>query len=667
MRRICALILAIHFALPSPARAAEDTWTVQAASIDPARYYGVTLANGMLGLLSSPEPLRTGDVVLNGVYDTYGRGRVDNIVRGFRFMNLALEADGKAMDARAAKHMVQRLDMRGAMLTTEFDAGAKLHVRHDVAALRHLPYSALAFIDIEARQDVTVTVANAIETPDSLRDVHNSYTMLDRPHARIGLTTSIARTPTGRHAVAASTAFIFEGGERPELVHEEFDYGTHTTKFTRKLRRGEHLRFALVGSMLASNQAADPQNEAERLTIYAALEGRERLLAGHRRAWDELWRGDIVIDGDPAVQRDARMMLYHLYSFVRAGTANSLSPMGLSGLGYNGHVFWDAELWMYPPLLALQPALARSMLEYRYQRLDAAKRNAFSHGYRGAMFPWESASEGQETTPVWALTGPFQQHITGCVGWAFWQYYLATGDKAWLRDRGYPVLKEVADFWTSRVERQGPGHYNINNVIGADEWQENIDNNAFTNGMAITVLRYAAKAARELGLQPDPDWEHVADNIPIVRFGDGTTREHQAYDGVPIKQADANLLAYPLNVVTGRDAVERDLRYYEARMSPEGPAMSWSVLATLNARLGHTGKALELFKRSYQPNRLPPFGVLAETAGGTNPYFATGAGGTLQTLIFGFGGLSFDTPGLHGQPAVAPAGWRQVLIKRAER
>lgn len=661
MFRLAALLLA----LPLFCHAAQDPWIVRADRIDPARYYGVTLANGMIGLVSSPEPLRTGDVVLNGVFDTYGRGRVDNIVRGFRFMNLALQVDGQTVGAQQIGSFTQQLDMRQATLSTEFDAAAgKLRVRHELVALRHLPYTALAVVELEARQDVTVTAASAIETPDALRDVHNYYTMLDRPHARIGLTTSVARTPTGRHGIAASTAFIFDQGERPELVHEEFDYGTHMTKFTRRLKRGERLRFAVVGSMLASNQAADPQNEAERLTIYAALEGRERLLAGHRKAWADLWRGDIAISGDPAVQRDVRLMLYHLYSFVRAGTANSVSPMGLSGLGYNGHVFWDAELWMYPPLLALQPELARSMLEYRFQRLEAARRNAFAHGYRGAMFPWESASEGQEVTPVWALTGPFQQHITGCVGWAFWKYYLATGDKQWLRERGYPVLKEVADFWASRVERNGPGRYDINNVIGADEWQENIDNNAFTNGMAITVLRYAAQAARELGLAPDPDWEHVAQNIPLVAFPDGVTREHRTYDGVPIKQADVNLLAFPLNMVTERDKVQRDLAYYEARMSPEGPAMSWSVLATLHARLGNMNQALALFKRSYEPNRLPPFGVLAEFAGGTNPYFATGAGGTLQAVLFGFGDLSLEAPQLKGKPGPVPPGWGQVVITR---
>ena len=111
-----------------------------------------------------------------------------------------------------------------------------------------------------------------------------------------------------------------------------------------------------------------------------SLEGRDRLVNFHNKAWDDLWKSDIVIEGDDQSQQDIHSMLYHLYSFTREGTALSPSPMGLSGLGYNGHVFWDTELWMFPALLVLHPEIAKSMVEYRYQRLEAAKRNAFANG-----------------------------------------------------------------------------------------------------------------------------------------------------------------------------------------------------------------------------------------------------------------------------------------------
>jgi protein-glucosylgalactosylhydroxylysine glucosidase len=444
------------------------------------------------------------------------------------------------------------------------------------------------------------------------------------------------------------------------LIHEDWDYNLHLLKFSKDLKSGTKYSFTVVASATSTEHYEDPLNEAERLTIFAKLEGTERLLSHHEAEWEKLWQSDIIIDGDEQTQKDVRFALYHLYSFARAGTALSLSPMGLSGLGYNGHVFWDTELWMYPPLLVLHPEIAKSLLEYRYQRLEAARQNAFSHGYKGAMYPWESSDQGSEDTPVWALTGPFQHHITGCVGWAFWKYYEVTKDKVWLRNRGYPVLKEVADFWASRVERKAPGKYEINNVIGANEWQENIDNNAFTNGMTITVLRQASRAAQELGIPADPDWNHVADNIPILKFPDGVTRENATYNGVNIKQADVNLLAYPLTIISERAQIERDLKYYEARMSPEGPAMGVSVLATLYARLGDADKAYELLQKSYKGNEVPPFGVLAETSGGTNPYFATGAGGMLQSVLFGFGGLQITERGIIQMKVNLPKNWRTL-------
>jgi protein-glucosylgalactosylhydroxylysine glucosidase len=653
------------FSAATPLEAQSDQWEVPASNVDPKNYFGVTVANGMIGLVSSAEPMKVQDVVLNGAYDYYQRGRVSNILKTFNHINMNLDVDGRRIGRQDIKNYRQSLNMKKASLLTTFNVGDKLTVSHTIMALRHLPFTAMATVELKALKDVTVIPMSVIEAPNHLSDVRNTYSEIDRPHVKIPLMTSYGKSPSGKHAVAASNSIIFseKHGEEPTLIHEDWDYNMHLMKFTKTLKAGESYSFTVVASATSTEHYQDPLNEAERLTIFARLEGKDRLLARHEAEWEKLWQSDIIIEGDEQTQRDVRFALYHLYSFAREGTAYSLSPMGLSGLGYNGHVFWDTELWMYPPILVLHPEIAKSLLEYRYQRLDAAKQNAFSHGYKGAMFPWESSDEGSEDTPVWALTGPFQHHITGCVGWAFWKYYEVTKDKVWLRERGYPVLKEVAEFWASRVERKGPGRYEINNVIGANEWQENIDNNAFTNGMAITVLRQATRAAQELGLPADPDWNHVADNIPILKFPDGVTRENATYDGVDIKQADVNLLAFPLSVITDRAQIEKDLKYYEPRMSPEGPAMGVSVLTTLYARLGEPEKAFQLLQRSYKPNQVPPFGVLAETAGGTNPYFATGAGGMMQSVLFGFGGLNIGEKGISRQKTKLPAKWTSLKIK----
>ena len=643
----------------------QDPWKITATQINPSNYYGITVANGMIGIVSSPEPFKVKDVVLAGAYDLYGRGRVSNFLRSFNLLNMRLGIDGHDIDAKSITGFKQELDMHHAAFTSSFDYGDKASITYTYYSLRQLPYTVLMDVSITAKKDITINSASVMEAPDALKDVQNYYNEIDRPHVVISLLTSSAKSPTGKLLMCASNTFLFSEphGQEPRVIHEMWDNSMHLMKFSKSIKAGETYHFSIAGSSITSAHHDDPLNEAERLTIYAKLEGRDRLLKFHQQAWDSLWKSDIIIDGNAQDQQDVHSMMYHLYSFVREGTAYSPSPMGLSGLGYNGHVFWDAELWMYPALLVLHPELAKSMMEYRFQRLDAARRNAFANGFKGAMYPWESAESGAEETPVWALSGPFEHHITADVAMAAWNYYAVTQDKQWLREKGYPMLSATADFWTSRVERNGPGHYDIKNVVAADEWAENVDNNAFTNAAAKANLQYATQAAKILGLSPNPDWMHVANNIPVLKMDNGVTQEHAAYHGEGIKQADVNLLAYPLKEISDAGQIRKDLEYYETRVPNEGtPAMTQAVFTLLYARLGDTSKAYHWFKDAYLPNLNPPFRVIAETKGGTNPYFATGAGGILQAVLMGFGGLEITPKGIIQVKSSLPANWKKLSI-----
>ena len=653
---------------------AQDPWKISAATIDPNNYYGITVANGMIGIVSSPEPFKVKDVVLAGAYDLYGRGRVSNFLKSFNLLNMYLEVDGKRIGGKDAVNMKQELNMQTASFTTQFDYSDKATVSYTYYSLRHLPYTVLMDINVTAKKDISITGASVMEAPDALKDVQNYYNEIDRPHVVISLLTSSAKSPTGKLLMCASNTFLFneKHGEEPRVIHEMWDNNMHLMKFGKKIKAGETYRFTIAGSSITSAHHDDPLNEAERATLFAKLEGRERLINFHTKAWTALWKSDIIIDGDPQSQQDIHSMLYHLYSFSREGTALSPSPMGLSGLGYNGHVFWDTDLWMYPAMLVLHPEIAKSMVEYRFQRLEAAKRNAFSKGYKGAMYPWESAETGVEETPVWALSGPFEHHITACVAIAAWNYYCVTQDKNWLREKGWPILSATADFWASRVERNGPGQYDIKNVVAADEWAENVDNNAFTNAAAKANLIYATEAAKLLGLQANADWVNVANNIPILKMParpgqsdgeNGVTKEHATYNGEGIKQADVNLLAYPLKEVSSVSQIKKDLEYYESRVPNEGtPAMTQAIFTLLYARLGDREKAWHWFKDAYLPNLNPPFRVIAETKGGTNPYFATGAGGILQSVLMGFGGLEITPKGITQIKSVLPRGWKSLTL-----
>ncbi len=647
-----------------------DPWVIAAENWDKEKYAGVTVANGMIGIVSSQEPFKVKDVVLSGAYDLYGRGRVSNFLRSFNLLNMQVGIDGEQINKGNIQHLKQTLDMKNGRFSVQLDFGDKAFITYSYYALRQLPFCVLMDVSITAKKDITIGASSVMEAPDALKEVQNYYNEIDRPHVVISLLTSLAKSPTGKLEMAASTSFLFSEhhGNEPRVIHEMWDNNMHLMKFSKKLKAGETYSFAITGSSITSAHHDDPLNEAERLTIFSKLEGKDRLINNHKAAWQELWKSDIQIVGDEQAQQDVHSMLYHLYSFVREGSNMSISPMGLSGLGYNGHIFWDSELWMYPALLVMQPKMAKSMIQYRFDRLEAARRNAFNHGYKGAMFPWESAGTGVEETPVWALSGPFEHHITGCVGFAAWNYYAMTQDKEWLRNIGWPLLKETADFWASRVERKGPGKYEINNVVAADEWAENVDNNAFTNAVAITNLKAATKAALLLGIVPDADWSLVAQNIPILQMKDEAsgkiiTQEHATYKGEGIKQADVNLLAFPLKFITDTAQIRRDLYYYAKRVPDSGtPAMTHAIFSLLSSRLGESNRAYQFFKESYEPNLNPPFRVIAETKGGTNPYFGTGAGGVLQAVLMGFGGLDLTDKGINQVKSTLPKHWEKLII-----
>ncbi len=664
------LLLLLFFSLNT---FAQDPWKISATNFDTKNYYGITVANGMIGIVSAPEPFKVKDVVLAGAYDLYGRGRVSNFLRSFNLLNMRLEIDGRSIGINEAKNFKQELNMREASFTTSFEYSDKATVEYTYYSLRQLPFTVLMDVSITPKKDISITGSSLMEAPDALKDVENYYNEIDRPHVVISLLTSQAKSPTGKLLMCASNTFLFSEphGSEPRVIHEMWDNNMHLMKFTKTLKAGNTYRFSIAGSSITSAHHDDPLNEAERLTLYAKLEGRERLIQFHKKAWDQLWSSDISIEPSAPqyaaevaqTQQDVHSMMYHLYSFVRPGTALSPSPMGLSGLGYNGHVFWDTELWMYPALLVLHPDLGKSMVEYRYQRLDAAKRNAFSKGFKGAMFPWESAASGVEETPVWALSGPFEHHITACVAIATWNYFRVSKDTVWLREKGWPILSATADFWTSRVERNGPGHYDIKNVVAADEWAENVDNNAFTNAAAKANLQFATKAAAILKIKADPDWMNVAANIPILKMENGVTQEHASYKGEGIKQADVNLLSYPLKEISDTALMMKDLEFYSERVPNEGtPAMTQAVFTTLYSRLGKGDKAYHWFKDAYIPNLNPPFRVIAETKGGTNPYFATGAGGIVQSMLMGFGGLEITDKGIIKIKTALPKEWKSVKV-----
>ena len=547
--------------------------------------------------------------------------------------------------------------MKEALHQTRFVYANKLEVSYNICALRSMPYAGLVQVKVKALAPVDLSVENGAEVPDEYLQPRIQRKSIQDYGLHLKLLRTSALTRHRNLQVSATSAFIFENDTKVEESDNKRNI------FTKYLKTGEDFSFALLGAVCSQRDFIDPCNESDREVIYGAKEGVDRLMDLHLEQWNELWKGDIQIVGDDEAQRAVRFALYHLYSSARSGSRLSIPPFGLTSQGYNGHIFWDTEFWMFPPMLFLNQGIARSMMDYRTDRLKPACQRAFSYGYRGAMFPWESDDVGEESCPTFALTGPFEHHISADIAIATWNYYCMSRDIRWLREDGFPLMEQVAEFLVSRAEQNEDGSYSICNVVCADEYAEGVDDNAFTNAAARCALQDASKAAALCGIKAPVSWNAVAKGLRIPKFSDGVTREYEGYDGQIIKQADANLLAYPLKAITRPEEIKRDLLYYEPKIDKSGPAMSYSVLALQYARLGDGEKAYELFVRSFRPNQLPPFGVISEGAGGTNPYFTTGAGGLLQMVINGFCGLDLTDNGIKQLPSALPKHWKKIIVK----
>ncbi|MFV8373703.1 glycosyl hydrolase family 95 catalytic domain-containing protein [Flavobacterium sp. LB1P62] len=631
-----------------------DEWHLYANSRE--NYYGVAMANGQIGIVTDDTPLKTKEIILNGVYDGSPENGISRIVRGIEFLNLHLTIDNQEIKSDNIDNWSQVISMKEGTSTTSFTFKDFASINYTILANRAVPYSAMAIVEITPNKDIAIKAYNYMIVPDELKEAKSQYRVLKDNQYMMPVFGTTAKTLTGKYIVSASTTFLFDGqSETLKQVGNEVG-------FSKKLLKGKKYRFAIAGGICTSKDITDPLNESERQPIYALQQGIDNLLNRHKDAWAELWNtGDIQIEGDLDSQQRVRFALYNLYSFIRPETRQSVAPMGLSSQGYNGHIFWDSELWMYPTLLALQPDMAKSCLDYRSDRLQKAKQKATIYGYKGAMYPWESDDTGEEATPTWALTGIFEQHITADVSIAFWNYYAYTQDKSWLR-KEWNVLKETADFWVSRVVKNKDGSYSILNVVGADEYAQHVDDNAFTNASAIESLKNTIKAATILNEPIDAKWVAVSDKLAI-HVENGITQNYKGYQGQIIKQADVNLLAYPLHVITDKDQIKRDLEYYAEKIDKkDGPAMASGVLSVLYARLGDREKAYSYFVKSYLPNSRPPFGVFSESANSNNPYFATGAGAMLQAVIYGFGGVEQTDHGLQYNKGLLPKKWKSLKI-----
>jgi len=305
----------------------------------------------------------------------------------------------------------------------------------------------------------------------------------------------------GHKQVFPKMSVITHGRQR--MIHE----------FTLDVKKGERYGIDKLVSIYTSRDQGVADNCAIAQETVNAIDSFESLYKAHQAKWKALWRTfDIEVEGDPFVQQVLRLHAFHLLQSASTYNENIDAGMpvrGLHGEAYRGHIFWD-EMYAFPFYNQHAPEITRALLMYRYRRLGAAKENAKQHNYRGAMYPWQTASTGEETTqiihlnPLSGTWGPdyssMQRHVSIAVAYNVWTYFYSSGDRDFLDRYGGEMILEIAHFWSSLSQwNKKTLRYEIDGVMGPDEFHEKnpgankggMKNNAYTNVMAVWVLEKA--------------------------------------------------------------------------------------------------------------------------------------------------------------------------------
>jgi trehalose/maltose hydrolase-like predicted phosphorylase len=472
--------------------------------------------------------------------------------------------------------------------------------------------------------------------------------------------------------MAATAAIGLPAGLRPVVVRLVKDAYQLTLVLDVAVEKGKTYEFTKYVALSRQGWGGDAQQTLA-LARAARQEGFAGLLAAHRQAWHELWKSDIVIDGDANVQRALHSDLYYLLANSTVGTA---WPMGACGLtpNYAGHAFWDSDSWVFPALLLLHPERARPIVMFRHRTMQPARERAIQYGVRGTMYPWESDPEtGVDHTPHFAY-GVFREiHVNADIAIAQWQYYLASGDRDWLRDYGWPVIREIAQFWASRVEYNEAEHrYEIHHVTSPDEAYDDVSNDSFTNAAARKALDIAVAAARQLGMKPDPRWAQISRQmyIPFLQ----QEQRHLDFDAtVPHDKvtwmgSSLSWLAYPNLDLPMSPQVRRndfDFQLNELKVHGDDPnEMMMVMLAVHAAELGEGNVAEQWIARNLVGFIKPPFNVRSETAANNAGYILSTSAGFVQSFVYGFTGLRIDESGLTAAyPPVLPSAWKSLTLK----
>ena len=689
-----------------------------------------TLANGYRGLRGVNEFSNEGwkGNFIAGIYDK-ADADVQEIVNNPDPLSIRFFIDKESINLDKSKILKfsRSLNMKESTLNTEFeiqlDSGKIIEVKSQRFVSmnnRHLWASKYEIIPknfsdkliIENEIDGTTT-----NTANSPYNEIKHYIIKEMKDLEPGILLKSETKDTKTNVIEATTIRCSKDYENL-LKNRKFKILGEKVKELYELFIKENETYVVYkyGVTYTSRDKADDIQQAEEELNQFAFLGFEEELKKHIEEWKKIWdKIDIEIEGDEKAQIGIRFNVYQLTSCANKDDPKiSIAAKGLHGEGYKGHIFWDTEIYMLPFFIYTQPDTARSLLLYRYHTLNGARQNASLNGYKGAQYAWESTDTGLETTPKWGKdylgnpvriwTGDEEIHISADIAFSIYEYFKITNDEKFMIDYGSEILFETAKFWESRLEyNYQKDRYEINKVIGPDEFHEHVNNNAYTNYLAKWDLKKACEISKwlkekdpikyrklenKLGLsQSDFEkWEKMSEKIFIPRYYDSPLIEQfEGYFNLKdytisqwdknkmplwpksveldkinqtqlVKQADVIMLLLLLDEEFDLETKKVNYEYYEKRTMHKS-SLSPSMYSIMGLKVGDTHNAYEYFIKTVMTD-------LEDNQGNTEyGLHAASSGGSWQSVVYGFAGLSIDKEGILSFNPWLPKLWEKLAFK----
>ncbi|MBL3715799.1 glycoside hydrolase family 65 protein [Lactococcus garvieae] len=708
-------------------------WTISQEGFD-VRYLGKTesimcLGNGYVGSRAAEEESYVGqsrDTFVSGTFNYFDENEVTELPNIPDIWSMDFQINGQPFSLLTGKIEAYKktLDLKRGLLTREVswskdDVSLKMTFKRFISKKRRHFMASQVHIE-NLGSPVSISIKTGINGQVS-NEGSQHFTEGEKGLVEGKILQMCPQTTHRKLDVVISACHELKGvpaTTRPEIGRRSFymNFDFKLEKDKQVLLEKRASIYTSIDNDIENHSIQNMRNVAVSELQDLEKQSFEELLAESAQSWAMIWKKHpIKITSDhPRDQLAIRFAKYHLHSMVPAHDERmNIGAKGLSGQGYKGHTFWDTEIFMLPYFTFTHPEIAEKLLTYRYLGLEGAHKKAADNGYEGAQYPWEAAwpTDG-EVTPVWGaadivtgkamkiLSGFIEQHITSDVAFGVKQYLDVTGNQDFANEKAYEILIDTAKFWASRLEYDSPNdRYVITNVMGPDEYKEEIDNNAYTNYTAHWNISYVidlighlkaekpevyARLDKEFNLEalkanlkakvdkiflpqptsagiiPQDDTYLSKPELDLTKYKsadgvDGLFHDynlHQVNGFQVTKQADVLLLMLLFEGLFEKELKLKNFDYYEPKTTHDS-SLSLSTHAILSADLGKLDQSYDFFKQAINID-------MGEYMKSSDPgIHAASLGGIWQMVVFGYGGVRMIEGELRIEPNL-PQAWSHL-------